>query len=217
MSKLIAPLLSFGAGGQLAKTAVYSSWKGIPYARRYVIPANPRTTKQQVTRNMFKTLNQIWLLMPGVGKEPWIARAQGRPLTGVNAFIQSNIRGVDPSTPPTDWADFIGSAGAKGGLPPASLGVTPATTTLTAAIGSPQIPDDWTIAAAQGICFLDGDPQDSFVGSIQEQEDDTSTYSLVFTGLTTSTDYVISAWFKWTRPDGLFAYSTSMTAQATTS
>lgn len=217
MSKLIAPLLSFGAGGQLAKTAVYSSWKGIPYARRYVIPANPRTTQQQVTRNMFKTLNQMWLLMPGVGKEPWLARAQGRPLTGVNAFIQSNIRGVDTDTPPTDWADFIGSAGAKGGLPPASLGITPASTTLTAAVGSPQIPAGWSIAEAQGICFLDGDPQMPFEGSIQAQVDATSTYSLVFTGLTASTDYVVSVWLKWNRPDGTFAYSTSLTDQASTS
>lgn len=217
MSKLIAPLLSFGAGGQLAKTAVYSSWKGIPYARRYVIPANPKTTKQMVTRNMFKALNQMWLLMPAIGKEPWNARAQGRPLTAVNAFMQSNIRGVDTSAPPVDWEDFVGSAGAKGGLPAASLGITPAATTLTAAVGSPEIPDGWTIEAAQGICFLDGDPQTSFEGSIQAQEDATSTYSLVFTGLTTATDYVVSVWLKWNRPDGTFAYSTSITDLATTS
>jgi len=216
MSKLIAPLLSFGAGGGLAKTVVYSSWKGVPYARRYVIPANPRTTKQQVTRNVFKSLNQMWLLMPGIGKEPWIARAQGRPLTAVNAFIQSNVRGIDTTTPPTDWADFIGSAGAKGGLPPASLGLTPAAGQITAAIGTPAIPDDWTIAAAQGIAFLDGDPQVSFVGTVQAQEDATASYSLVFTGLTAASDYVVSAWLKWNRPDGTFAYSTSITDIDTT-
>jgi len=217
MAKLIAPMLSFGAGGQLAKTAVYSSWKGIPYARRYTIPANPKTTRQQVTRNYFRKLNQMWLLMPGVGKEPWLARAQGRPFTGVNAFIQSNVKGIDTETPPTDMADFIGSAGAKGGLPPASLGITPAATTLTAAVGAPSIPTDWTIAEAQGICFLDGDPQVDFVGSIQSQVDATSTYSLVFTGLTSANDYIVSVWFKWNRPDGTYAYSTSLTDQATTS
>jgi hypothetical protein len=217
MAKLTAPLLSFGGAGQLAKSMVYASWKGIPYARRYVIPANPRTTAQQVTRNMFKSLNQIWLLMPGIGKEPWLARAQGKPLTGVNAFIQSNIRGVDTAAPPTDWADFIGSAGAKGGLPPASLGITPAATTLTCAVGAPAIPTGWTIEEAQGICFLDGDPQAPFEGTVQAQFDATSTYSLVFTGLVTATDYVVSVWFKWNRPDGTFAYSTSITDLATTS
>lgn len=217
MAKLTAPMLSFGAGGQLAKTAVYSSWKGIPYARRYTVPANPRTTQQQVTRNMFRSLNQMWLLMPGIGKEPWLARAQGRPLTGVNAFIQSNIRGVDTEAPPTDWEGFIGSAGAKGGLPPASLGLTPGADQLTAAIGAPAIPSGWTIEAAQGIAFLDGDPQVDFVGTIQAQEDATSTYSLVFTGLTEAAPYVVSVWLKWNRPDGTFAYSTSLTDAATPS
>lgn len=216
MAKLTAPLLSFGGAGQLAKSMVYASWKGIPYARRYVIPANPKTTAQMVTRNMFKTLNQMWLLMPSVGKEPWIARAQGRPLTAVNAFIQSNIRGVDTSAPPTDWADFIGSAGAKGGLPPASLGLGHTANTITATIGSPAIPDGWTIEEAQGIAFKDGDPQVSFVGTIQAQTDATSTYSLVFTGLSATTDYVVSVWLKWNRPDGSFAYSTSLTGQDTT-
>lgn len=217
MSKLTAPLLSFGAGGGLAKTVVYAKWKGIPYARQYVIPANPRTTRQQVTRNMFKVLNQMWLIMPGIGKEPWQARAQGRPIIPVNGFVQANIKGVDTLAPPTDWAAFIGSNGAKGGLPPASLGVVSAATTLTATLGAPQIPDGWTIEEAQGICFLDGDPQASFIGNIQAQSDATTPFVLVFTGLTTATDYVVSAWFKWNRPDGTFAYSTSLTDLQTTS
>lgn len=215
MAKLIAPLLSFGAGGQLARTAVYSSWKGIPYARRYVKPANPRTTEQMVTRLMFRSLNQMWLLMPGIGKEPWNARAQGRPLTSVNAFIQSNIKGVDTAIPPTDWTGFIGSAGAKGGLPPASLGLTPGAGTITAAIGAPAIPDGWTINAAQGIAFADQNPQADFQGTIQAQQDLSAAYSLVFTGLTPATDYVVSVWLKWNRPDGTFAYSTSLTDDAT--
>lgn len=217
MSKLIAPLLSFGAGGQLAKTAVYSSWKGIPYARRYVIPANPRTTKQQVTRLYFRKLNQMWLLMPSIGKEPWLARAQGRPFTGVNAFIQSNVRGIDTDTPPADMEGFIGSAGAKGGLPPASLGLVAGADQLTANIGAPAIPEGWTIEAAQGVCFSDQDPQVDFIGTIQAQEDTSATYSLVFTGLTLPAEYIVSVWLKWNRPDGTFAYSTSLTDAATPS
>lgn len=216
MAKTTAPLLSFGADGQLAKTAVYSKWKGIPYVRRYTIPANPRTTRQMVTRNMFRTLNQMWLLMPGVGKEPWNARAQGQPFTGVNAFIKANINGVDTEAPPTDWTMFVGSAGAKGGLPPASLVLTPSSGQISAALAAPPIPTDWTIAEAQGIAFLDGDPQINFAGTIQAQTDATASYALVFTGLTAASDYVVSAWFKWNRPDGTFAYSTSLTDIGTT-
>jgi len=217
MAKTIAPLLSFGAGGQIARTAVYGTWKGIPYVRRYVIPANPRTTRQQVTRLMFKNLQYMWLIAPPGLKAPFEANAAGRPYTGNNKFTSLNVKGVDTETPPTDWSAFQGSPGAKGGLPPTSLIVTPAATTLTAAIGSPQIPDGWSIVEAEGVCFLDGDPQSPFVGNIQYQFDGTSTYSLVFTGLVTATDYIVSAWLKWLRPDGTFAYSTSLTDAITTS
>jgi len=43
MSKLTGPLLSFGARGQIGKAMVTSTWKGVPYARQYVVPANPQT------------------------------------------------------------------------------------------------------------------------------------------------------------------------------
>ncbi len=217
MSKTIAPLLSFGAAGQLARTAVYSSWKGIPYVRRYVVPANPRTTRQVVVRNLFKRLQTMWLLMPAIGKGPFELNSQGQKYTPNNKFTSLEVKGIDTSSPPTDMGFYQGSPGAKGGLPPASLMVTPASTTLTCAVGAPVIPTDWTIVSAQGVCFLDGDPNDPFTGSIQAQEDTTSTYSLVFTGLVSATDYVVSVWFKWMRPDGSFAYGTSLTDQATTS
>lgn len=216
MSKTIAPLISFGAGGQLGKTAVYASWKGIPYVRRYVIPANPRTTKQVTVRNLFKALQTMWLLMPAIGKGPFILNSQGKPYTPNNKFTSLNVSGVDTTTPPTDMSAFQGSPGAKGGLPPASMALTPGATTMTAAVVAPVIPTDWTISACQGICFKDFDPATPFVGSIQAQEDATSTYSLAFTGLDGTTDYVVSAWFEWIRPDGTFAYGTSLTDIDTT-
>lgn len=217
MAKTIAPLLSFGAGGQIARTGVYASWKGIPYVRRYVVPANPRTTKQMVTRNIFKNLQAMWLLAPPELKAPFQLNAAGRPYTPNNKFTSTNLRGVDTTTPPTDFSFFQGSPGAKGGLPPLSLGLTPTSSQITAALGAPQIPDGWSITQAVGVCFEDGDPQDPFVGEIQAQTDASSPYSLVFTGLASATDYVVSAWFEWLRPDGTVAYSTSLTDQATTS
>lgn len=216
MSKTIAPLLSFSAGGQIARTAVYASWKGIPYVRRYVVPANPRTTRQQVTRLIFKNLQYMWLIAPPGLKEPYEANAAGRPYTGNNKFTSMNIKGVDTETPPTSWDFFQGSPGAKGGLPPTGIILTPSSGQISAAVAAPQVPDDWTIAEAQGVAFKDADPQAPFVGPISYQFDATSTYALVFTGLTAATDYVVSAWFKWNRPDGTFAYSTSLTDVATT-
>lgn len=214
MAKTIAPLLSFGADGQVAKTAVYSKWKGIPYVRRYVIPANPRTTRQQVTRLLFRKLQQMWLLYPGDAKLPFIANAQGRPYTATNKFTSLNVKGVDTETPPTDMDFFQSSPGAKGGLPPASITPTPGVGTISLAVGSPQIPQDWSITRAMGVAFLNQDPQVDFVGSIQYQEDAATPFVLAFTGLAAD-EYVVSAFFEWERPDGKLAYSTSLTTTAT--
>lgn len=50
MAKLKAPLLSFGASGAIAKTMVFFPWKGINAVRQYVVPANPKTTAQNIQR-----------------------------------------------------------------------------------------------------------------------------------------------------------------------
>lgn len=50
MAKLKAPLLSFGASGQIAKSLVYFAWKGLNVVRQHVVPANPNTASQQTQR-----------------------------------------------------------------------------------------------------------------------------------------------------------------------
>ena len=50
MAKLKAPLLSLGAAGAIGKTLVFFNWKGLDVAREYVIPANPKTAKQDTQR-----------------------------------------------------------------------------------------------------------------------------------------------------------------------
>lgn len=52
MAKVNAPLMSFGASGALAKALVYFPWKGIDCVRQYVIPSNPKTTKQTTQRTI---------------------------------------------------------------------------------------------------------------------------------------------------------------------
>lgn len=46
MAKVKAPLLSFSASGQIAKTQVYFPWKGINAVRKHVVPTNPKSTAQ---------------------------------------------------------------------------------------------------------------------------------------------------------------------------
>lgn len=60
MAKVTGPLFSLGARGQIAKTLVFMSWKGIADVRKYVIPANPRTTLQVAQRAKFTSCIDAW-------------------------------------------------------------------------------------------------------------------------------------------------------------
>jgi len=53
MAKVNAPLFSFNASGQLAKSLVYGSWKGLDVVRSYVVPSNPKTADQLTQRGYF--------------------------------------------------------------------------------------------------------------------------------------------------------------------
>lgn len=217
MSKTTAPLLSFEARGQIAKSMVYSSWRGVKYARRHVIPANPRSTEQQTTRNTFATLREMWKLLPAVGKGPWDAFAQGRPFTGVNGFIGENMLSVRGDA---NFNDFIGSPGAKGGVAPDSVvgatgtgasGSCESTITATAVIPG------WTLLRAEGIAFPDQDPADRFDGVFASASTNApSPMVLNFTGLGSAVNVQISAWIVWQKPDGTTAYSVGTTVQAVT-
>jgi len=50
MAKLKAPLMSLGASGALGKALVFFGWKGLNVVREYVVPANPKSTEQQIQR-----------------------------------------------------------------------------------------------------------------------------------------------------------------------
>jgi len=54
MAKVILPLGSFSASGQIGRAFVYFPWKGIKCVREYIIPANPNTAGQQSQRAVFK-------------------------------------------------------------------------------------------------------------------------------------------------------------------
>jgi len=52
--------MSIGASGKLADTLVFSAWKGIKYARQYVVPANPNTAGQQTQRGYITAAVALW-------------------------------------------------------------------------------------------------------------------------------------------------------------
>lgn len=209
MAKTAAPLLSFTASGQIGNAQVYGSWRGVQYARRYVVPANPRTTAQQETRGVFRTLSAMFLTSPGLVRAPWFLAAQGRPLTDRNLFIGQNLRVVREEE---DLENFIASPGAKGGLPPTSMTVVPGDTQLTVQIAAPPTPVGWTLEAVVAAAFLDQAPDATWVGTWHAGEDTSDPDEVLLEGLTNTETYIVSGWTRWTKADGRPAYGPSLVA-----
>lgn len=95
MAKLVAPLFSFSARGQLAKTLVYSGWKGIDDVRSYAVPANPRSSGQQTQRAYFTSGVTLWhdqgLTEDDVSAWNRDAGVAPRPQSGFNKFVSTVI------------------------------------------------------------------------------------------------------------------------------
>lgn len=207
MAKPTAPLLSFGASGKIADAMVFSTWKGIAYVRRYLKPANPNTVAQQATRNVFRAGNSFWKGAGTLARAPWTRFASGQAFTDRNAYqgrYTALLRGE------TDLLLYEGSPGAKGGLPPTSIVITPGSNQLSVAFTNPAVPTGWTLVSAVATAVLDQDPAAPTDFTITEGEDDVSQATVVLTGLTPSVLYVVTAWLEWLKPDGTTAYGASI-------
>lgn len=210
MPKLTAPLLSMGASGQIGKTMVFSKWKGVPYARQHVVPANPRTTKQVNNRAIWSLLNQAWLYAPVAVSAAFNGFATGKALTGRNKFFSDNQKLLAIQPTPPDITGFVMSPGANGGLPANTLVVTPGDGALTLTAQMPGIPDGWAITKVHGAALINQDPTDAFSGAWYYAFDDATPYSVALTGLTNGTEYAVGLWIEWTRADGSTAFSISL-------
>lgn len=214
MAKIVAPLMSFDGAGQIGKTLVYASWRGRNYARRWVSPAQPRTTAQMETRNTFSFLQATYKRAPTLFTAPWLAGSKGRPLTDRNLFTKSNN---GPLIGETTLDNLIFSPGAFGGLPPASMVITPGSGTLSIAITPPSAPVGWTIASAVAAVIRDQDPQTGLLYTVTAGQDTTAPYTVLLSGLTGGSIYQVGAWLTWTKPDGSTAYSPDIRDQDTPS
>lgn len=210
MAKTTAPALSFDAKGQIGKTMVYSRWRGIGYVRRHVVPANPRTAAQTTVRKTFALLREMWKLAGPLIKAPWDAFATGRPFTGMNKFVGENVRVLNGEA---DMDAFIGSPGARGGLPPTLIAVDSLSAgQVTVDFTLPTLPDGWTMHGAVAFAFPQQAPDDFFVGNIIAGEDVSAPMNqVVLNGLTSGLTYIVAAYLRQTKPDGTIAYSVSLT------
>ena len=207
MAKVTAPLLSFGASGTIAKVQTYASWRGVPYARKHVIPANPKSTAQTLTRDIFANLNTRWKQGGPLMRAPWDRFAVGQKFVGRNSYMGKNLaltRGE------ADLDLYLGSPGAKGGLPATSMVLTTvASLGLEAVIVAPTPPTGWTLTSAIITAMVDQTPEATVADIIQEVEDVSAPFSCDLTGLTATT-YQVQGWLKWAKPDSSVAYGASI-------
>lgn len=216
MPKTTAPLLSFGAAGQIGNSMVFSKWKGISYVRRYVIPANPKTVKQQANRGVFSMLNGAYLYAPAAIKAAFDAYAVGKPLTGRNKFFQDNqkLLGVDPK--PAGIDGLIMSPGNSGGLPATNLVAVGGALSIDVSVTLPQVPAGWFLTSAIAAAVAQQAPTDEFSGKWFVVVANANFDDITIPGLAAATEYVVGYFLKWTKPDGSFAYSASLSDTATT-
>lgn len=217
MAKVTAPILSGRARGQIGTTQVYASWRGVQYARSYVVPRNPQTAAQTTRRDIFAAISDYWKRASTIARAPWTAAIIGRPLTARNLIIKANLQ---PMVGELDRQAWTGSPGSGGGVPPtlvtATGGATPGQLAVT--ITSPLAPTGWTLQAVQAIAFADGLPTDFIPSPLAEGENITPTPGsgdvVTLTGLP-SVLFVAAGWTLWAKPNGSIAYGASLTTTAT--
>lgn len=207
MARTVAPLLSFEGSGQIAKTQVYASWKGRSYVRRYTIPANPNSSAQQLTRNTWRWLNDLWKFMPGSAVAAWQLFAESSRITDRNAWLKLNN---GPLRTQTDLLTMTLSPSARSGLVAADIALTGGALQITVALTAPTLPAGWTITAAFAAAIQNQDPQTEAFYTVASGTDATDPYSIVLTGLEAATEYLVGGWFEYLKPDGKVAYGRSL-------
>lgn len=87
MVKVAGPCLSLEASGKLGGAIVFSKWKGRPYVRTLVKPANPQSGGQVGMRAMFKFLAQQWAGISAPNQATWEDRADQLVVSTFNAYM----------------------------------------------------------------------------------------------------------------------------------
>ena len=207
MGKVTAPLLSFGASGTVGKVMTFASWRGVPYVRKHVIPANPKSTPQVLTRDIFANYNTRWKQGGPLMRAPWNRFAVGQKFVGRNSYMGKNL---NLTRGQADMDLYLGSPGAKGGLPASTLVLASvASLGIEATITAPTPPTGWTLTSGICTCFIDQPPEDAVGDIIQEGEQVAIPGDVTFTGLTATT-YQVQCWLKWAKPDTSIAYGASI-------
>jgi len=73
--------------GQAGKAGVFAKWKGRQYRRKYVIPANPKTTMQLTIRGYFTNVIAAWHTYHSIQRLVYSYLATGLVMSGMNLLV----------------------------------------------------------------------------------------------------------------------------------
>ncbi len=73
--------------GQAGKAGVFAKWKGRQYRRKYVIPSNPKTTKQTSVRNSFKAAVTLYHAFGSLQRRAYDYMVAGKVMSGFNMIV----------------------------------------------------------------------------------------------------------------------------------
>lgn len=196
MARLTAPLLSLGARGKLGDAIVFATWKGVDYARTYVIPENPNTSGQQEVRGVFSTLTEMWKRMPLIARAPFTEAAAGQPMTDRNKHVQLNVAALQGDA---NMNDLVMSVSSGSSVPPDNVVEADAGgQQITITADAPTSPVGYTLTAIQAAAVLDGDPSPVLIRTTFAGEDTSAPYSITLPVGVAGT-YQTACWCKWTR------------------
>ncbi len=142
MVRVQGPMFSLGASGSLAKTVTFSTWKGRPYVRELVTPANPKSGLQVGMRSMFAFLAQEWTFLTVGEQASWSDLAEQIVASPFNGYMKRNQKfWRDFSTPSKDEAR--GEVGTLGATPTTSAVAGVRSVTVTAGVATAN--DNWGV------------------------------------------------------------------------
>lgn len=90
MAKLIGPLMSLDARGQLGKNLIFSKSGKSNYAKTYKTPTNPQSAAQTAHRLGIGFISQLWRTLHPEQKATWQELADRLQLPLYHAFLKYN-------------------------------------------------------------------------------------------------------------------------------
>lgn len=91
MAIVTGPLMSVDASGKFGGSMVFAKWKGRNYARKLVIPSNPKQPKQVGVRSMLTFLAKAWAAIKVAEGPDYQTLADAAEISTFNAYVGANL------------------------------------------------------------------------------------------------------------------------------